>query len=1390
MRDMFHRERFGRFDATRRQGKASGDRKTRVRLLRMEALEERATPSVSTGEYAAIRESYPTLNLPESSELINIIEIESDSISCDALRQAIDAAGSTQTDDLVVVRTNTDHNTLTLDGNPIRIAVDSENFGGIAIVALGDDGTNAPLTVDTRNMSRAFSISSSSVALANMNVVGQTWAFDSGNAYKGLVRVHHCALTLADFTITIDGESYVYDSSASFGQYEFATDSEQVGTVVSTVDSTVSTGAPYGSTYFDGDLYMIGDVSVTLVLMESNGAIDTDVCDWSQYQVNAVAKSVRVGLDWWESLFDKRYPNSKADISFTIDYTYVKDPFETSYEPINRSSDDESLWVGEFLTSQGYQRSYSTKQSHLSNLRRFNDSVRVENGSDWAFSIFVVNSRDTDGNRLNSGKFTNGRFGYSWRGGPSIILTYDNNGWTISRMSIVVAHETAHIFWALDEYSAGSYDDYSGYYNIQNYNAQNNPANGFKQQSSILATSTVQISAYQRLLISDSARETIGWRDSDGDGILDAIDQNLTLTNIKAEYDSDSAVYSFTAKSEPVALENLIPKYSTGNDVTINTIDALQYQVDGGVWTTAALYGSNAEIKVGASVSFADLTPGEHTISWRTVCFFTGVTSDLYTASFTVARVALDAPSLAVSVLSSTAIAANVAKVEDADSYILQYSTSGAFENPSSVVLNASGTNTVEGLLPATTYYFRVKATSTVLQDSEWSETVAATTDYAGTLAAPTLTLESISSESVDVILDASENAEYYVLQVSTSSEFATCDEYNVEPGTSAVTNLLPSTTYYFRVKAFATSYVESAWSEVASATTSESLRLDAPEIALELDDSGQIILTIPSVDGAEKFVIQLSANSEFTSFKTATVYKSGNVVLSNLTSGAQYFIRVCAESDSLPASEWSAVLSCVGAPTLTATPSSFTRDSSDSVDVVVGTATGASGYALQYASDSSFTDSVETTVNAGSNTLSGLSKGKTYYIRVRALGSFDAAAWSETVAVTCGMLASTSLTVETVDDSSIRISFESVVNASYYTLQYSTDPEFSVYSSRAFSASGTAKITGLKDDTTYYFRIRANATGFATANWSETASATTEKAPVKDYSLTLSTSAPTTRSRVKAQLSVEKATVSYAWFRTTDPTNGEWEQISGATSSSYLPKTSDVGCYLKVVATGTGDYVGKSAEAVAENPVARTLNSLTISGTAKRGSALTAIVGPAAATVEYQWYRKSDSGEWTPISGAIKKSYIPTSDDVGRALKVVATGSGNYVGTVSATTQTVRGQVTSVTVSGVPKVGTVLTAKQGPTASTATYQWFRESETDGWVAISGATSSSYTPTSADLGLKLKVVATGSGYYDGSASTITESVAEGEIKTELQADFDFNDIPRYFWGILLKALGM
>ncbi len=191
---------------------------------------------------------------------------------------------------------------------------------------------------------------------------------------------------------------------------------------------------------------MNGDVGVMLFMPESDGTGDPSTEDWSLAMFNIVVSEVSAGLTWWA---DHAGVNGQT-LSFTLHtIPYGNANLLTQYEPINRSSEEECLWINEIMARYGY-----TNGSCQTNVNNYNTAQQATYSMDEFFSIFVVNSlNDADG------KFSNDYFGYAYLGGPFAVMTYDNDGWGIASMDVVTSHEVGHIFHACDEYYTEDYTE-------------------------------------------------------------------------------------------------------------------------------------------------------------------------------------------------------------------------------------------------------------------------------------------------------------------------------------------------------------------------------------------------------------------------------------------------------------------------------------------------------------------------------------------------------------------------------------------------------------------------------------------------------------------------------------------------------------------------------------------------------------------------------------------------------------------------------------------------------------------------------------------------------------------------------------------------------------------
>jgi hypothetical protein len=243
--------------------------------------------------------------------------------------------------------------------------------------------------------------------------------------------------------------------------------------------------------------------------------------------------------------------------------------------------------------------------------------------------------------------------------------------------------------------------------------------------------------------------------------------------------------------------------------------------------------------------------------------------------------------------------------------------------------------------------------------------------------------------------------------------------------------------------------------------------------------------------------------------------------------------------------------------------------------------------------------------------------------------------------------------------------------------------------------------------------------------------------------------------------------TFAYQWTR-----NGA--EISGATSTTYVLADADVGALIRVRVSWT-DGAGKPESVTsAATPAVAGVNdsptgSVTISGAATQGQTLAAVTSNIAdpdglGAFAYQWRRGG-----TPISGATASTYTLVQADVGAAISVVVSWTDGQGFSESLTSDN-TGAVANVNdaptgalvITGTPTEGQTLTADSSAITDLDglgpfTFSWRRDGTT-----ISGATSSTYTLVTADVGFAITARVSytdGGGASESVTSAPTAAVA-------------------------------
>ena len=227
-------------------------------------------------------------------------------------------------------------------------------------------------------------------------------------------------------------------------------------------------------------------------------------------------------------------------------------------------------------------------------------------------------------------------------------------------------------------------------------------------------------------------------------------------------------------------------------------------------------------------------------------------------------------------------------------------------------------------------------------------------------------------------------------------------------------------------------------------------------------------------------------------------------------------------------------------------------------------------------------------------------------------------------------------------------------------------------------------------------------------------------------------------------------ASYSYQWL-------ADGTAMAGATDSTYTLTDAEEGKTVQVAVSFTDDAGNdETATSAATNAVEARPNSPatglpTISGAARVGETLTADTSAIAdqdgltnVSYGYQWL-----ADGVDIAGATDSTYTLTDSEVGKAVQVAVSftdNAGNEESLTSAATGTVEARPNSpVTgqpaISGTAQVGETLTAdtsaiadQDGLSNVSYGYQWIA-----GGTDLSGATGSTYTLTSAEVGKTVQV---------------------------------------------------
>jgi phosphodiesterase/alkaline phosphatase D-like protein len=481
---------------------------------------------------------------------------------------------------------------------------------------------------------------------------------------------------------------------------------------------------------------------------------------------------------------------------------------------------------------------------------------------------------------------------------------------------------------------------------------------------------------------------------------------------------------------------------------------------------SAATSATGYRLDVSASNTFATFVTGYNDLNVNNVTSYvvTGLTagttyyyrirsynsSGTSGASSTINVLTIPAAPLALGPANITATGFTAAwnSTTGATGYRLDVSAQSDFSTFLPGLQNLDAGNTTQqiitGLSSGVSYYYRVSAYNASGNSAE-SNTAWVLTR----LAAPAnLQAGLLQTTGFTITWDmpgALEGFQDYRLDLSTDVNFTTFvtgyENLNIGNNTErtyAISDLLPGTAYYFRLRA-----VNTTGASENSATGTALTRPSAPVLLApsNITQSGFTINWNSVTGGVTSYWVDVSTSADFSSYVTGYSNKNVSLVTSTnitgLSPGTEYFYRVRSQNAS-GLSDHSQVQAVSTTP---AAPAGITVVSvlQTSIGLEWQPVTGVTGYRLDVSTDNAFTQMLpgytNLTVATATHNVTGLTAGTVYYFRVRsqnANGVSDHSPVTSQVTIP-GNTTLTSGNVPQKSETSFELSWSAVPGAEYY---------------------------------------------------------------------------------------------------------------------------------------------------------------------------------------------------------------------------------------------------------------------------------------------------------------------------------------------------------------------
>ncbi len=359
--------------------------------------------------------------------------------------------------------------------------------------------------------------------------------------------------------------------------------------------------------------------------------------------------------------------------------------------------------------------------------------------------------------------------------------------------------------------------------------------------------------------------------------------------------------YSLAAPSISATMKDSATITVTLGEVANAGDYTLQYRVNGGDWTT---------VEGVAAASTYDLAYDSNA-TYQFQVKAAGATYEYAASSYRVSNsvdLKLATPAISTGLVGSDYVTLTIDAVANAQGYEYEYSLNSDFSDSTIVSIKDAGTYKVSGLAPNKMYYFRAKATGTLVGEakidlyaSEWTETINAATTKAQ-LAVPefTLTGTSASSLQITVTTEYPEGVTYNVMY----QEAGTPDsQWKVQQGLT-INGLEAGKSYNVMVQAVGFGdYSNSLFSAAKASDTLKDV-MGVMTVTVDAIDSSSATISFTRFEQATGYVVEVGTlqEKEDGSFEWKYVSadgaytETGSYIVSGLDAYTEYSFRVTAK--------------------------------------------------------------------------------------------------------------------------------------------------------------------------------------------------------------------------------------------------------------------------------------------------------------------------------------------------------------------------------------------------------------------------------------------------------------------------------------------------------------